>query len=218
MRKKIIIVICILGIIIPLFSYNFWVVHYFHFYNNGILYDPTGSKPFMSLMRSSNDNYVFSINYNIETEYKISNFEYYNGMIQIGEFNFILNKDESTINIRAGINDWQNEIYWVNFGQELKSMMNESELIINNENGSMWKYYFRFNLFNINNDDINNIIKKHKNNNAKTKVYLKYGLIMDDQLYNIEIIEEYELRIITQTTNIFQIILIYLLSGGRGVG
>jgi hypothetical protein len=190
-------------------------VYYFYFLDeNSTL--PSGSKLFISLLKSKEDDYFISITFNINSENQIENFKYYDGLIQIGNYNLELNKEKISIDI--DLNKDFNKVYWVIKGQEPISKMNEPIIIINEKNKGINYYLFNFRLSSIRNNEIKMIIDEFNKKNTKTNLYLKYELLINNEIFIKEVNEEYTLNIITQKNNLLSVIIIYILSAGIGVG
>jgi hypothetical protein len=99
--------------IITLFS-SCWSIHYFRFTpKNEIVHNI--SKPFVSLLKSSDNDYFISVNFDIDTTSQIKDFEFDSGFIKIGEQEIIFIKEENSINIDA--NKMWNSVYWVIHGK-----------------------------------------------------------------------------------------------------
>jgi hypothetical protein len=214
MKKRNTVILCLIGLFIVILLIPFWPpVHYFYFIDeNSTL--PTGSKAFISLLKSKEDDNFISIDFNINSNNQIENFKYYDGFIQIGNYNLELNKEKISIDI--DLNKDFNNVYWVIKGQEPKSKMNEPIITKNEKNNGINIYFFSFTLSSISDNEIKIIIDNFKKKNTKTKLYLKYEIEINNEIVIKEINEEYTLNIITNRTNLLSVIIIYILSGGKG--
>ena len=213
MKKRNIIILCIIGFIAIILSINLYSVHYFHFLdNNGeinILY-----QPHISLLKSSDNNYFISTTFEVNSDYQIEEFKFDYGFINIGNYKILFDKNEININIK--INDWRdyrNEVYLIINGNEYISKLDDS---IHMENENIL-YFFNFSKNNIRNVEIKNIIDGYKKNNNSVNLYLKYEIRINDELITKEINNNYILEIKTNKFNIIKIIIAYLLvfAGGH---
>jgi hypothetical protein len=195
----------------PMFLFpGCWSVHNFIFSHENIsIYAPPISEPYIYLLNSGeNDNYL-SIDFNMDTEYQIEDFEYISGLIKIGNQEILLDKNIISINIEAN-RKW-NSVYWVIYGKWFGSKLNEP-ILERNEN-QMIHYMFSVSKSKITNKEINNIIKEYKKNNI-VNLELNFKIKLNNEIFLYEIKEDYTIEIETQKWNIFKAALLWIILGG----
>jgi hypothetical protein len=207
------IILCVTAFsVITLFS-GCWSTHYFRFpAENETAYEKHISKPFVSLLKSSNNDYFISVNFDINTAYQIEDFEFDNGFIKIGEQEIIFNKDDISINIYA--NTMWNSVYWLIKGKRHVSKLSDPVIAENEANNSIIHYIFRFNKSNITNKEIKIIINEYKKN-QNTKLFFKFTILMNNEIIVYDLTEEYNIEIETQNWNIFKVTLFSILMSGN---
>jgi hypothetical protein len=148
----------------------------------------------------------------MDSNLEIKNFEFYEGFIKIGDHIIPLKKEE--ISIRIDANEWLNDIYWIINGK-WEYLNFDKQIITEDIIENSINYMFRFSKGNITNREIKIIINEYNKNNKKTDIYLKYGLLLNNELIINEIYEEHTIEIKTQNWNLFTAALMWILMGGR---
>jgi hypothetical protein len=199
--------------VITLFS-SCWSIHYFRFTpKNEIVHNKIISKPFVSILKSSDNDYIISVYFDINTTSQIKDFEFDSGFIKIGEQEIIFSKEEISINIDA--NKMWNTVYWVIHGKWNGSKLSDPITVENEVNKSIIHYMFRFSKSNITNKEIKKIINEYNKNIKSTKLFFKFTILIDNEIIAYDLIDEYNIEIETQNWNIFKAALIGIYMGGR---
>jgi len=185
-----------------------WETYNFRFNNpNETIFNRTIPDPFISLIKSGDNDYFISITHNKDTLSQIEKFEFIEGSIKIGDYEIKLNKEETDIFI--DVNRMFNRVYYVISGVEYISKLSDS---IEMENNSQYiNYTFGFTKRNITQEEINIIISEYKRGNKKTTLYLRYSININNELNINEVINEYNIKVeITKWNNVTASILRFL--------
>jgi hypothetical protein len=206
--------------IVTLFS-SCWTEYNFHFLYKNQPSTPSwysdrlqafdDNKIFIGLQKSA-DGYILRIEFIKDIlfqEQQIKKFEFDSCLVKIGDQEIILNKNEIFIRIYTGGNEWLHTVYDMREGNEYVSQFNEPYAIENNYpyGNSNMRYTFRLLKRNIPNKEIKKLLSNYKRDNRKVSLYLKYTILIDNETFVNEIIEEYNLEIKTWTNNIFRAIM-----------
>jgi hypothetical protein len=189
-------------------------VHNFHFPpENETISVQSISKPYITLDKFENNDYIISIYFNMNTKNKIENFIYYEGFIKIGDYEVPLNKNE--ISIRIDANKWLNDVYYIINGK-WEYFNFDKQIISEDEKDNSIKYMFRFSKGKIKNKEIKIIIDEYNKNKRNTDLYLKYGIVINNELIINEINEKHIIEKETYNWNIFKVGIFWLFLKSKG--
>jgi len=133
-------------------------------------------------------NYYFCLPVQYMGDYKVDDFEFDNGYVQVGDYKLLLNRDE--INIYAYLNEATDDfegsgvefnlVYSEEKGRILISKMGEP-LTIKKDSEELWNHYYFFIERHLNNDEFKNIISEYKKGNAYSQYFIWYDITIDGE-------------------------------------
>ncbi|MDR2943264.1 MAG: hypothetical protein LBV17_11805, partial [Treponema sp.] len=132
----------------------------------------------------------------------------------IGEEEIVFYKDKIDINIAVNENEKDNILYSVMEGNQQVSKLNAPITVENKHNtidNSIIHYYLSFRKSNITNKEVKKIIEEINDYHEKAKLFLKFTVLMDNEIIDYDITEEYKVLVMKTKRDIFSYIQMRLL-------
>jgi hypothetical protein len=160
-------------------------------YGFSILYEEKSSiLPNVRLWSGSSLGYNFRVSFNYDSNYQIDNIEFDYGFIIIGDYMYVLERDD----IEIGVFIDGLRFFSSSKDDMALSKMREPIILESDSNTQIFQYSFYFNKT-FNNDEIAEIVNRYSKENNYLKVYVKYNLYINNEIIENEFSNEYTFSI-----------------------